>query len=69
MHPRLNMGQQNVTCVYQKKIITARSDPNKFLDKRTELVSKCRHRNKFSTKQHLIIDVTSQLSGIMRSKS
>ena len=30
----------------EKKII-ARSDPKKLLNKQTELVSKCRHRNKF----------------------
>ena len=29
------------------KIIIPRSDPKKLLNKRTELVSKCRHRNKF----------------------
>ena len=30
-----------------EKLIIARSDPKKLLNKRTELVSKCRHRNKF----------------------
>ena len=29
------------------KLIIARSDPKKLLKERTELVSKCRHRNKF----------------------
>ena len=28
-------------------MIIARSDPKKLLNKRTELVSKCRHRNNF----------------------
>ena len=30
-----------------EKVIIAGSDPKKLLNKRTELVSKCRHRNKF----------------------
>ena len=33
-------------CLTEKMII-ARVDPKKLLNKRTELVSKCRHRNKF----------------------
>ena len=33
-------------CLTEKMIIT-RSLPKKLLNKRTELVSKCRHRNKF----------------------
>ena len=33
-------------CLTEKMII-ARSDPKKLLNKRTELVSKCRHRNEF----------------------
>ena len=33
-------------CLTEKMII-ARSDPKKLLNKRTELACKCRHRNKF----------------------
>ena len=49
----------------QKKIIIAISDPKRLLNKRTELVSKCRHKNKFFQSR----DVTSQLNRIMRSKT
>ena len=36
-------------CTYEKLFIT-REDPNVLLNKRDELVSKCRHRNKFTLK-------------------
>ena len=34
-------------CICEKLLIS-REDPNVFLNKRDELVSKCRHRNKFT---------------------
>ena len=51
-------------CLTEKMII-ARSDPKKLLNKRTELVSKCRHRNNSLFQ----IRFETQLSGIMRSKN
>ena len=33
-----------------EKVLIARADPNVLLNKRDELVSKCRHRNKFTLK-------------------
>ena len=36
-------------CIYEKLLI-ARADPNVLLNKRDELVSKCRHRNRFTLK-------------------
>ena len=36
-------------CICEKLLI-ARADPNVLLNKRDELVSKCRHRNKFTLK-------------------
>ena len=33
-----------------EKLLTARVDPNILFNKRTELVSKCQHRNKFTLK-------------------
>ena len=36
-------------CICEKLLIS-RADPNILLNKRDELVSKCRHRNKFTLK-------------------
>ena len=36
-------------CICEKLLI-AKADPNVLLNKRDRLVSKCRHRNKFSLK-------------------
>ena len=36
-------------CICEKLLIS-RADPNVLLNKRDELVSKCRHRNKFTLK-------------------
>ena len=33
-----------------EKLLISRADPNVLLNKRDELVSKCRHRNKFTLK-------------------
>ena len=43
------LGVRCVKCAWRltEKMIIARSDPKKLLNKQTELVSKCRHRNKF----------------------
>ena len=38
---------ESVIC---EKLLIARVDPNVLLNKRDELVSKCRHRNKFTLK-------------------
>ena len=40
-------GARKCDLCLAEKMIIARSDPKKLLNKRTELVSKCRHRNKF----------------------
>ena len=40
-------GTRKCDLCLTEKMIIARSDPKKLLNKRTELVSKCRHRNKF----------------------
>ena len=40
-------GTRKCDLYLTEKMITARSDANKLLNKRTELVSKCRHKNKF----------------------
>ena len=40
-------GTRKYDLCLAEKMIIARSDPKKLLNKRTELVSKCRHRNKF----------------------
>ena len=40
-------GTRQCDLCLTEKMIIARSDPKKLLNKRTELVSKCRHRNKF----------------------
>ena len=33
-----------------EKLLVSRADPNVLLNKRDKLVSKCRHRNKFTLK-------------------
>ena len=40
-------GTRKCDLCLTEKMIIATSDPKKFLTKQTELVSKCRHRNKF----------------------
>ena len=40
-------GARKFDLCLTEKIITARSDPKKLLYRRKELVSKCRHRNRF----------------------
>ena len=40
-------GTKKCDLFLTEKTIIARSDPKKVLNKRTELVSKCRHRKKF----------------------
>ena len=40
-------GTRECDLYLTESLIIARSDPKKLLDKRTGLVSKCRHRNKF----------------------
>ena len=40
-------GTRKCDLYLTEKMIIARFDPKKLLNKRTELVSKCRHRNKF----------------------
>ena len=37
-------------CICKTQILIARADPKVLLNKRDELVSKCRHRNKFTLK-------------------
>ena len=44
---RYKCGTRKCDLCLTEKMIIARSDPRKLLNKRTELVSKCRHRNKF----------------------
>ena len=40
-------GTKKCDLYVTEKMIIARSDPKKLLKKRTKLVYKCRHRNKF----------------------
>ena len=47
MHPNTNVAQERVICGWQKKMIIALTDTKVLLNKRTELISKCRHSNKF----------------------
>ena len=51
------MKSQKYVCVSRKcdlciceKLLIARADPNVLLNKRDDLVSKCRYRNKFTSK-------------------
>ena len=41
-----NIGLIDIICISQKSQLFSRSDPKLLLNKRTELISKCRHRNK-----------------------
>ena len=41
-------GLRNRDLFIYEKLLIARADPNVLLNKRDELVSKCRHRNKFT---------------------
>ena len=43
-------GSQKCDLCICEKLLISIEDPNVFLDKRDELVSKCRHRNKFTLK-------------------
>ena len=43
-------GFRKCDLCYCEKLLIARADPNVFLNKRDELVSKCRHRNKLTLK-------------------
>ena len=40
-------GTRKCDLCFTEKLIIVRSDPKKLLEKRTELVFKCRHRNTF----------------------
>ena len=53
-------GPRKCDLCLTEKMIIARSDPKKLLNKQSELVSKYRHGNKFLLSN--IRDVTSQLS-------
>ena len=41
-------GLRNRDLFIYEKLLIARADPNVLLNKRDELVSKCRYRNKFT---------------------
>ena len=43
----INVYKYKCDLCLTEKMIIARSDPKKLLNKRTELICKCRHRNKF----------------------
>ena len=45
VHPDINVAQEGVICVWQKKWLLFW--PKVLLNKRTELTSKCRHRSNF----------------------
>ena len=53
MHPCINVAQEVMISDKKKKII-ALADPNVLLNKKTELISKCRHGNKFIFEQSQI---------------
>ena len=54
--PQHNNGLQSVALCLPEKVLIIRADPDTLLNKRTELISKCRHRNNFllaNVKKHL----------------
>ena len=53
MHPCINVAQEVVICL-TKKMIIALADQNVLLNKKTELISKCCHGNKFIFEQSQI---------------
>ena len=44
-------GSKRCNLCLTEKLLIAKADPRTLLNKRSEIVSKCRHRNKFTLKR------------------
>ena len=52
MHLDRNVAQEGLICVWLKQMVIALKDPKVLLNKGTELISKCRYRNKSHLNWH-----------------